>query len=137
VTDAQIPLARPDLGPGEEALVQDVLSSGRLSLGPMLERFERDFPTIREEVRNEQEYLSHFFHARGLLTHWPAEWCPSFKHDCVHWGPASYLRTPRLPAGARVVVFHGTPNPGQAIEGRGRKWYRDIRPTPWIADHWR
>jgi perosamine synthetase len=39
----QIPLARPDVGPREEELVLEVLRSGRLSLGPMLERFERDF----------------------------------------------------------------------------------------------
>jgi perosamine synthetase len=38
-----IPLARPSLGPREEELVLEVLRSGRLSLGPMLERFERDF----------------------------------------------------------------------------------------------
>ena len=38
-----IPLARPDLGPREEELVLEALRSGRLSLGPMLERFERDF----------------------------------------------------------------------------------------------
>jgi dTDP-4-amino-4,6-dideoxygalactose transaminase len=43
VTEGQIPLARPDVGPREEELVQEVLRSGRLSLGPMLERFERDF----------------------------------------------------------------------------------------------
>jgi perosamine synthetase len=38
-----IPLARPELGPREEELVRGVLRSGRLSLGPMLERFEREF----------------------------------------------------------------------------------------------
>ena len=38
-----IPLARPDLGPREEELVLEVLRSGPLSLGPMLERFEHDF----------------------------------------------------------------------------------------------
>ena len=43
MTDAQIPLARPDLGPRESELVQQVLHSRRLSLGPMLERFEHDF----------------------------------------------------------------------------------------------
>ena len=36
-----IPLARPELGPREEELVLEVLRSGRLSLGPMGERFER------------------------------------------------------------------------------------------------
>ncbi len=40
---AEIPLAKPDIGPREEELVLEVLRSGRLSLGPMLERFERAF----------------------------------------------------------------------------------------------
>jgi len=38
-----IPLARPEIGAREEELVLAVLRSGRLSLGPVLERFERDF----------------------------------------------------------------------------------------------
>jgi perosamine synthetase len=38
-----IPLARPALGEREESLVLEVLRSGRLSLGPMGERFERAF----------------------------------------------------------------------------------------------
>jgi perosamine synthetase len=43
-TDAlQIPLARPDVGAREEELVLEVLRSGQLSLGPMGERFEREF----------------------------------------------------------------------------------------------
>ncbi len=43
MTGAPIPLARPDVGAGEEQLVLEVMRSGRLSLGPMLERFEREF----------------------------------------------------------------------------------------------
>jgi len=42
VTDA-IPLSRPQIGEREEALVLQVLRSGRLSLGPMLYEFERRF----------------------------------------------------------------------------------------------
>ncbi|HWW68067.1 MAG TPA: DegT/DnrJ/EryC1/StrS family aminotransferase [Solirubrobacterales bacterium] len=38
-----IPLARPEIGPREEELTLEVLRSGRLSLGPMGERFERAF----------------------------------------------------------------------------------------------
>lgn len=38
-----IPLARPVIGRREEELVLEALRSGRLSLGPLLERFERDF----------------------------------------------------------------------------------------------
>jgi perosamine synthetase len=38
-----IPLARPVLGPEEEAAVIEVLRSGQLSLGPRVPEFERDF----------------------------------------------------------------------------------------------
>jgi dTDP-4-amino-4,6-dideoxygalactose transaminase len=41
-----IPLARPDLGTREEELVLEVMRSGRLSLGPMLARFERAFADL-------------------------------------------------------------------------------------------
>ncbi len=39
----QIPLAKPVIGKREEELVLEVLRSGRLSLGPMQEHFERQF----------------------------------------------------------------------------------------------
>jgi perosamine synthetase len=39
---APIPLAKPELGKREEELALEVLHSGRLSLGPMGERFERE-----------------------------------------------------------------------------------------------
>jgi perosamine synthetase len=39
----QIPLAQPDIGVREEELVLEVLRSAQLSLGPMGERFEREF----------------------------------------------------------------------------------------------
>src|SRR3954466_3526865 len=38
-----VQLAKPEIGPREEELVLEVLRSGRLSLGPMGERFERAF----------------------------------------------------------------------------------------------
>jgi perosamine synthetase len=38
-----IPLAKPEIGAREEELALEVLRSGRLSLGPMVERFEQDF----------------------------------------------------------------------------------------------
>jgi dTDP-4-amino-4,6-dideoxygalactose transaminase len=41
--DDPIPLARPELGEREEQLVLEVIRSGRLSLGPAVERFERRF----------------------------------------------------------------------------------------------
>ena len=49
----------PELGEREEELVLEVLRSGRLSLGPMQERFERDFA----------EQLGVARRGRGLLRH--------------------------------------------------------------------
>jgi len=39
----EIPLSRPELGAREEQLALEVLRSGRLSLGPVGQRFEREF----------------------------------------------------------------------------------------------
>lgn len=41
-TPEQVPLAQPEIGAREEELALEVLRSGRLSLGPMGERFERE-----------------------------------------------------------------------------------------------
>lgn len=41
-----IPLSKPDLSPLEESLVLDVLRSGRLSIGPMQERFEAQVASV-------------------------------------------------------------------------------------------
>ncbi len=43
MTAEQIPLAKPDIGDREAELVLEVLRSGRLSLGPVQDRFEREF----------------------------------------------------------------------------------------------
>jgi dTDP-4-amino-4,6-dideoxygalactose transaminase len=43
VSDGEIPLAAPVLGAAEEQAVLRVLRSGRLSLGPLLDEFERRF----------------------------------------------------------------------------------------------
>ena len=43
MTDEIVPLARPVLGPEEEARVLEVLRSGQLSLGPRVPAFEHAF----------------------------------------------------------------------------------------------
>ena len=47
-TATRVPLSRPYIGEREEELVLEVLRSGRLSLGPVIERFEQ---LIAERVR--------------------------------------------------------------------------------------
>jgi hypothetical protein len=51
--------------------------------------------------------------------------------------PMNRFRAPHLPAGARIVVFHGHPNPPDAIAGNSIKFTRHVLPTPWVAEHWK
>ena len=92
---------------------------------------------IRRRYRNEQAYLSAYLHERGLLTYWPRQWCASYKYHCLPPWPGNYWREPRAPAGARVLVFHGTINPPDAVVGTPWRWRRYARPAPWVAEHWR
>ena len=44
---------------------------------------------------------------------------------------------PTIPPGAKIIVFHGKPNPPDVIAGVSGKWYRRVLPAQWVADHWR
>jgi hypothetical protein len=102
--------------------------------GDVFEYFLTHRSEITRQFRNEQEYVSHRI---GTMNFWPEAWCPSFKRHCVPAWPANFLLRPRFPPEAKVIVFHGRPNPPDALRGRSGKWYRYIREAPWVADHWR
>lgn len=102
----------------------------------ILSNFCENHALIRQQVRNEQQYLSHFVADQKQLSYWPQEWCKSFKYHCVHRGIAAWFKTPVKPSDCKIVVFHGNPNPPDAIAGHSGKWYRKVLPTPWVAEHW-
>lgn len=89
-------------------------------------------PTLRKHYRNEQEFLSDCMRQRNVLRYWPKHWCPSYKYHCIPSLPLSLWRAPQPPSGARIIVFHGHPKPDEALIGRGAKWYRPVRPAPWL-----
>jgi hypothetical protein len=100
----------------------------------VFERFRADPAGAVRDYPNSQTFLSRHV---PELTFWPATWCRSFKHDCL---PPRLLRRVRaavLPAGAKIVVFHGHPKPPDAARGIWREPGKGLRPAPWIADHWR
>jgi hypothetical protein len=74
---------------------------------------------------------------------WPPGWCLSFKEDLLPAWPLNFVKSARLPADARVVCFPGHPNPDEARDGIWppgtwyKRLYKHVRPTPWIAEHWR
>ena len=51
--------------------------------------------------------------------------------------PANYFKPPAIPAGARIVIFHGECNPPDALAGRRNRRFRYIRPALWVGEHWR
>lgn len=73
----------------------------------------------------------------GGLDWWPEAWCRSFKRHCLPGGLLNWIVRPKLPADARIVVFHGHPNPPDAARGVWPQWHKHARAAPWILDHWR
>ena len=134
--------------PGEFCIIHDWLRPWRITGNSSIYRFEAnahpgcyaDFMAAIDEVkrehRNEQAYLSQWMHDQGKLKYWPAEWCVSFKRHCIPKFPANLWRAPAKPAGARVLVFHGSPTPEEAIAGRIRSKFRYIKPSPWLQGLW-
>ena len=103
----------------------------------VLAYFRTHFDQVRTAFRNEQAYLSDFMQRKGLLAYWPAAWCPSFKYHGIPRWPTYYWKPPFVPAGARIVIFHGECNPPDALAGRRNRRFRFIKPAAWVAEHWR
>lgn len=102
-----------------------------------LDHLRKDYPASIATVRNEQEFITLYLARQGRLSYWPDAWCRSFKRHCLQPGLMGWFRPPTIPDGARLIAFHGKPNPPDAIAGESGKWYRRVLPTQWVADHWR
>ena len=81
----------------------------------------------------EQAYMSDTVNG---LTFWPEHWCRSFKRHCIPPTPLNLVRAPHLPRGARIIVFHGRPNPDEAAAGFASNWRKRTLPAPWIDRLW-
>jgi hypothetical protein len=90
--------------------------------------------------RNSQTFVSRTI---SSSVFWPAEWCVSFKEDLVPRWPLNFVKPAPFPERARITCFPGHPNPDEAREGSWppgawyKRVYKHVRPTPWIAEHWR
>lgn len=128
---------------------------------PLQERFRADPQGVADEYRFEQRFVTR--EAPGGIEFWPAEWVRSFRNDCARAFPLNFLLPPRLPPGARVVIFPGGLLPPHAIAGHWGRHYRPrsrlghlaglfepdrpdpplrylrhyLLPTPWVAEAWR
>lgn len=130
---------------------------------PLQEMFRSDPQGVADTYRYEQRFVSR--NAPGGISFFPRNWVLHFRQDCRWPFPLNYVLAPRLPKTARVVIFPRGLLPQHAIEGRyGTKgppktplqhiggvfdketrkskapfrYLRHyIRPTPWVAEHWR
>jgi hypothetical protein len=103
------------------------------------ERFIADPMAQMRQHRNSQTFV-----CRNIseIAFWPAEWCLSFKHSILPRWPLNLILTPKLPATAKIVAFTGKPDIDEAARGEWptvwwKRFYKHVRPTPWIAEHWR
>lgn len=100
----------------------------------LLDRFYADPAAANARFAGDQDFICAHVRQRAM---WPDGWCVSFKGDCVPPFPLCYVQTPRLPPGAKIVVFHGHVKPPDAARGCRTSGIRRCRPTPWIAEYWR
>jgi hypothetical protein len=102
--------------------------------------FQKDPDGIVARYGIEQRYISDHIEA---LRFWPADWCVSFKHTLMPRWPLNLFMAPKLPADTKVVAFTGKPDPDEAAAGvwpektAWKRIYKQVRPTPWINEHWR
>ena len=122
-------MADPTTDPKQKLTADQVRGAG-------LDDWRHLLTGIRARFRNEQAYLSDAMHRQGRLAYWPGPWCASWKYHCVPFWPTNLWRAPFVPAGARILIFHGVINPPDALAGRSAHAWRRALPAPWIADHW-
>jgi hypothetical protein len=89
-------------------------------LAPLREMFQADPQGIADRYRFEQRFVTR--HAPGGVAFWPRPWVAHYRRQCVRPFPLNYVAAPRLPRGARAVIFAGHLNPPDALAGR---WNHD------------
>ncbi len=130
---------------------------------PLQEEFRADPQGVADKYRYEQRFVTR--NAPGGIKLFPRRWVLHFKQDCRWPIPLNYFLAPRLPSSARIVLFPRRFHPQNAIEGKFESSGRAstpldhilgvfnrnrpknkpaltylrhyIRPTPWVAEHWR
>ncbi|KIT15467.1 glycosyl transferase [Jannaschia aquimarina] len=128
-------------------------------LSRLQEIFAADPQGVGEKYRYEQFFVTD--QAPGGVKFWPRAWVKHFRIECVPIFPLNFVREPKRPRGAKVIIFAGALNPHDAVAGRwsskhptapsvtqhlawawsearsfkGLRGY--VRPTRWVAEAWR
>lgn len=114
------------------------------SLDEIWIEFQRQRDEVISSMHGDQDWISRF--SDGIST-WPNEWIVSYKKQCNartkhSWGMLGKLLRKlqllqvhgesEIPIGAKVVQFHGKPDPEDVMNGP----YGLYRAGRWIKDYW-
>lgn len=100
-------------------------------LAPLQDIFRADPQGVADTYRYEQRFVTR--NAPGGVKFWSLRWMAHFRLQCVPIFPLNYLKEPKIPRGAKIVIFPGNLNPPDAILGR---WDEQATPCPPL-DHLR
>lgn len=106
------------------------------SMNFALTDFEAHCHDIIARFPLEQGYVTHA--AGNRIRWWPQTWVRSFRRHCRPVFPMNWIVAPSVPAGAKVVAFHGLPKLDQAVSGYASRYpHKRCRPSAWVEKHWR
>lgn len=123
---------RPDVGNS---------SVFRFDAGPTSDQI---YQTFLKEM-NRAEDRSIFNTEQAFMTYamknpvwWPQSWVRSYKWNCRPVFPINLIKSPAAPKDCKILVFHGKPDPEEAIVGyKGKKIHHTMKAAEWISNHWK
>jgi len=96
---------------------------------------EMDRAQDRSIFQTEQAFLTYAMKERYW---WPEEWVRSFKFNVRPPFPLNLFVAPKKPKGAKFLVFHGKPDPPDAVHGVSTgKIHHRVLPAPWVEEYWK
>ena len=104
----------------------------------LVKNFMADHERVYGLYWNDQIYIAR---EADPCHYWPYDWCASFKRRCVYYYPFNLvLKKVPEPREAKIVVFHGLPNPADLIRDDMSRWGTSRKfgygPVPWVKDYW-
>ena len=123
---------RPDPQIGNSSVFRFQLNQ----CGFVWDQFHGEKEWALANFRPPQSYLTHCIRPR--MKYWPDSWVRSFKRHCLPVFPLNLVMAPPLPKDARIIAFHGKPDPDEAAAGYlGKRVHHRSLPAHWIDEHWR
>lgn len=104
--------------------------------GFVVEQYLREKDWALANFQPPQTYLTHCI--RPKMVYWPEDWVRSFKRHCRPMFPLNLFMQPHFPKDAKMIAFHGKPDPDEAVVGfDDGKIHHKTLPAKWINEHWR